>query len=121
MALPERTAHGTLGTTDITAVRVVPRHTREVLASLVLVNAGSTDVEVSAWVTVGAAGETVVAVPVVPIRLVLGALDSYHLTTPIAVEQNEEIRLQASEAGVVQYYLSAYRAGAIPSPSDRAA
>ena len=121
MPLPERIASGVLSTVDTEVVRTIPRQTREVLDSLVLTNAGSGDTEVGCWVTAGLATGTETEFPIIPPQLTLGPGDSYHLTTPIAFEANEELRMRASRAGEILYYLTVYREGAIPSPSLRAA
>jgi hypothetical protein len=54
-----------------------------------------------------------------PPELVLGPGDSYHLSTPIAVEANEKVIVSASAANAISFYLTGSKTGAIPSPSER--
>lgn len=112
---PERLAFGTVADTSETEVYTVPRHSRMVLASLQLVNLGSSDITVGAWVTVDDA-----KFRILPRDMVIAGGDMVLLETPVAVEANESLVLQTSEAGALQYYLSGAKVAAIPTPTQRA-
>lgn len=113
----ERVAYGAVLTagTEV-SVLTVPRHSRIVLASLVLTNTGSSAVEVTVRVSVADR-----KFRVLPPGLVIQPADSFHLITPISVEANESLTVEASEAGVVEYYVTGLKEPAVPSASDRAA
>lgn len=98
------------------SVLTVPRHSRVVLASLVMTNTGNVVVEVTVRVT--ASGKSF---RVLPPALSIQPGDSFHLITPISVEANESMTIEASLAGTVEYYITGFKDPAVPSASDRAA
>lgn len=97
-------------------VLTVARHTRIIVASLIMTNVGQTDVDVS--VRISAAGRTY---RVLPAGLSIGGLDSFHLITPFSVEPQESLTIEASQAGVLEYYITGAKEPGVPSPTDRAA
>lgn len=111
--LPERIASGVLTGAEQASVYVVPRQTRVAVASVVLTNTSPDAVALGVWIAVGTA-----RFPIMPPELVLGAGDSYHITTPVSMEPADSIVIRGG-AGV-SYYITAFREGNIPSPSLRA-
>lgn len=105
---------GVLTVTDPVSVYTVPRQTRVALASIVLTNTSPDPAVVGAWIAIG---ETT-RYPLIPPELVLGAGDSYHVTTPISMEPADQLVVRGASG--VAYYVTAYRQGNLPSPSPRA-
>ena len=113
----QRIAYGTVSSagSDV-VVYTVPRHSRAIIASLVMTNVSQNDdVEVSVKVSVGSG-----IFRVLPDGLVIRARDSFHLITPISIEQNERLSIQVSIASSIEYYVTAYFETAIATPTDRA-
>ncbi len=111
--LPERIAAGVLTGSDTVSIYTVPRQTRVAVSSVVLTNSSPDPAMVGVWIVVGTA-----RYPVTPPELMLGSGDSYHITTPFALEPADSLSLKGASG--VSYYVTAYREGHIPSPSVRA-